>query len=39
MELQIWWKSGAQTKTFTLDAYRTRILRPQDLPPPGAPPQ
>ena len=39
MELQIWWKSGVQTKTFTLDAYRARILRPQDLPPPGAPPQ
>lgn len=31
LELQIWWISGTQRRTLTLDAYRTRILRPEDL--------
>ena len=36
IELEIWWMSGAQRRTFTLDAYRPHVLRPQDLTP-GAP--
>ena len=33
MELQIWWVSGAQRRTFALDGYRTYVLRPEDLHP------
>ena len=33
IELEIWWMSGAQRRTFTLDAYRPHVLRPQDLTP------
>jgi general secretion pathway protein I len=36
MELEVWWMSGAQRRSFTLDAYRPHVLRPQDLIP-GAP--
>jgi prepilin-type N-terminal cleavage/methylation domain-containing protein len=28
LELEIWWKSGATTRTYTLDAYRPRPLAP-----------
>jgi len=31
VELEIWWMSGGQRRTFTLDAYRPHVLRPQDL--------
>jgi general secretion pathway protein I len=31
VELRISWTSGAQTRSFTLDAYRARTLRPGDL--------
>jgi type II secretion system protein I len=31
LELEIWWKSGATTRTFTLDAYRPRALTPDDV--------
>jgi general secretion pathway protein I len=31
IELQIWWMSGNQRRTFTLEGFRTRILTPDDL--------
>ena len=30
MELEIWWANGNEHRTFTLDAFRTRVLRPGD---------
>jgi hypothetical protein len=33
LELQIWWMAGADRRTFTLDAYRPRVLKPQDIVP------
>lgn len=33
MELQIWWVSGAQRRTFNLEAYRTYVLRAEDMHP------
>lgn len=37
IELQIWWMSGAQRRTFTLDAFRPRLLRQNDMPPAVSP--
>ena len=34
VQLEIWWTSGAARRTFTLESYRRRKLRPQDS---GAP--
>ena len=34
VQLEIWWMSGAVRRTFTLESYRRRKLRPQDT---GAP--
>jgi general secretion pathway protein I len=31
IELQVWWMAGAERRSFTLDAHRTRILQPGDL--------
>jgi len=31
MELQVWWMSGSERRTFTLDAFRTRVLMPLDF--------
>jgi len=31
IELQIWWMAGSERRTFTLDSYRQRLLRSQDL--------
>jgi len=31
IELQVWWMSGAQRRTFTLEAFRERILKSDDL--------
>jgi general secretion pathway protein I len=31
IELQVWWMVGDQKRNFTLDSYRTHILRPEDL--------
>jgi type II secretion system protein I len=31
VELEVWWKSGLSTRTYTLDAYRPRPLSPEDL--------
>ena len=33
IELQVWWKSGNERRTFTLDAFRPRVLMPQDMAP------
>jgi len=37
VELEIWWTSGAQRRTFTLDAYKPHILKPEEILP--GPPQ
>jgi general secretion pathway protein I len=31
IQLEIWWMSGGQRRTFPLDSYRRRTLRPEDL--------
>lgn len=31
IELEIWWMSGSQRRTFTLDAYRQRLLKQEDI--------
>jgi len=31
IELQLWWISGAERRSFTLDAHRNYILQPGDL--------
>lgn len=31
IELQIWWMSGSNRRTFTLDAYRRHTLRQEEL--------
>jgi hypothetical protein len=31
IELEIWWANGNEHRTFTLDAFRTRVLRPGDM--------
>jgi general secretion pathway protein I len=31
VELEIWWRSGQSTRTFTLDAYKPRLLTAEDL--------
>jgi general secretion pathway protein I len=28
IELEIWWKSGAETRTFTMDGYRRGVIAP-----------
>jgi len=33
IELQVWWNSGSQKRTFTLDAFRPRVLKPEDMVP------
>lgn len=33
MELEIWWMAGGERRTFTLNGYRTDVLRPEDLGP------
>jgi len=35
LELEIWWVSGPGRRTFTLDAYRSRTIKPEDLAPGG----
>jgi len=29
--LEIWWASGSDHRTLTLDAFRSRVLRPGDI--------
>jgi prepilin-type N-terminal cleavage/methylation domain-containing protein len=31
VELEVWWKSGAAIRTFTLEAYRPRVTTPDDV--------
>lgn len=31
IELEIWWVDGAERRTFTLDAFRRKQLRPEDM--------
>jgi hypothetical protein len=31
IELVIWWANGNEHRTFTLDAFRTRVLKPADV--------
>lgn len=31
IELRVWWTSGAQRRTFTLDAFRSRVLTAEDI--------
>jgi hypothetical protein len=31
IELEIWWASGGDRRTFALDAFRSHVLRPADL--------
>ena len=31
LELKVWWASGDRRRTFTLDAYRPRILTGDDI--------
>jgi general secretion pathway protein I len=33
IQLEVWWTSGAQRRTFTLDAFRPRVLKAEDLVP------
>ena len=33
IQLEVWWSSGAQKRTFTLDAFRPRVLKVDDLVP------
>ena len=33
IELEVWWNTGAQRRIFTLDAFRPRVLKPEDLTP------
>jgi hypothetical protein len=37
VELEIWWMSGSQRRTFTLDAFRPHVLTPADLVPAVSP--
>ena len=37
IELQVWWNSGTERRTFTLDSFRPRLLTAQDLAPGTAP--
>jgi general secretion pathway protein I len=36
IELEVWWMSGPDRRTFSLDAFRRRILKQEDMPPPEA---
>jgi hypothetical protein len=31
IELQVWWMAGNEKRTFTLEAFRQRVLKPGDL--------
>lgn len=31
IELEVWWMDGLERRTFTLDAFRRKILRPDDM--------
>jgi general secretion pathway protein I len=31
IELEIWWNNGSERRTFNLEAFRNKILRPEDM--------
>ena len=31
IELEVWWKNGDDRRTFTLDAFRRKVLQPDEL--------
>ncbi len=33
IEMEVWWMAAGQRRTFSLDAYRRHILKPEDIPP------
>jgi general secretion pathway protein I len=33
IELQVWWMAGTHRRTFTLDGFRPRVLKPEDFAP------
>jgi general secretion pathway protein I len=33
IELEVWWMSGSRRRTFALDAFRERMLKPEDIAP------
>ena len=37
IELEVWWKNGDDQRTFTLDAFRRKVLRADDLAAMGQP--
>jgi general secretion pathway protein I len=37
VELEVWWMSGAQRRTFHLEAYKPHALRPEEIVPTTAP--
>lgn len=37
VELEVWWMSGAERRTFNLEAYKPHMLRGEDLAPTTAP--
>ncbi len=37
IELEVWWTAGRERRTFTLDGYRPRVIKPETLVPAGAP--
>jgi general secretion pathway protein I len=39
VELEIWWQNGPDRRRFNLEAFRSNIVRPGDLPPPPGAPQ
>jgi hypothetical protein len=34
--LEVWWDTGGQRRSLTLEAFRPRILKPEDIAPAGA---
>lgn len=36
IQLEVWWMAGPQRRTFGLESYRRRVLRPEDITAAGA---
>lgn len=36
IQLEVWWSAGADRRTFSVDGYRRRTLKPEEVPPPEA---
>jgi general secretion pathway protein I len=32
IQMEVWWMAGGQRRTISLDAYRTHVLTPEDIP-------